>query len=221
MNNIIIETPLDQPTVLNIDLSWVDTQITTWIKETNLDKAVEMVLEMKRAAQLSGMSLAIALYYLEKYWERFETDTNFFDEMMTRTGFHRNTITTYTKVGRLLREEAPEDVREQLSNLRINQLVPIANAVAQGYEIETETWKELVDTEDETAVREIIRDDVREAAPRESALRLWVSRDGTIWAYKGKKSERKYVGSLEVDSDDEVTQKAVERIIKNSGMLRD
>lgn len=221
INDIIIETPLDQPSTLSIDLSWVDEKVLGYIKDSDLDAATNMVLDMKRAAQLSGMSLAISLYYLEKYWERFETDTNFFDELMVRTGFHRNTITTYTKVGKLLREEAPEGVREQLSNLRVNQLIPIANAVAQGYEIGNETWQELVATEDEAAVREIIRDDVKESDPRESSLRLWVTRDGTIFAYKGKKSQQKYVGSLEVESDDPDVQKAVERIIKNAGMLRD
>lgn len=217
----IIETALDQPSELDVDLSWVDHQILGFIKNDALEAATNMVLEMKRTAQIAGLSLAITLYHFEQNWARFERDDTFEDYMMARTGYHSHTISRYLKVGKLLREGAPEEFRKELTSKTMNQLMPIANAVAQGYEIDTEIWKDLVQAQDSVIVRDIIRDDVREAAPRSTALSLWLDRQGTIWAFVGKTKERKFVGSLEVNNDDPDIQKAIERIIKNSGMLKD
>lgn len=219
MNDDIIETELDQALDLNVDLSWVDNTVLDYVAKADIQSATNMVLEIKRTQQVAGMSTALILYYLDKYWERFEIDMSCKDYIYEKTGYHLHTIDRYCKIGKLLREEAPEHLRSALENKTLNQLAPIANAVAQGYEIVDETWKELADAEDAQIVREIIRDDVREAAPRSNSIRLWVDRSGSIWAYSN--NERSFIGSLEVDNDDPVVQKAIERIIKNSGMLKD
>ena len=55
---------------------------------------------------------------------------------------------------------------------------------------------------------------------RSNSLRIWLDDHGSLFAYGGDDEERKFIGSLEVDDDDPVVQKAINRIINSTNILQ-
>lgn len=197
----------------------VKKEINAAADEHNIERAIKVCDYFQRAARLSGKSLAHALYTMYRRWNDFGISDEFIDYIYVRVGLHRHTVERYIKVARLLEESVPDDLRNAIENKGIQLLIPVAHAVSQGYDIEPSVWDRIASSTSYNEVKEVINRDVRHAQPREGALGLYVNRDGSILAYQGDQSPR-FVGSLEVTDDDPVVQQAVERIVKNSGILR-
>jgi len=185
----------------------------------DIDRAIKVCDYFQRAAKLSGKSLAHALSTMHTRWSDFGIGEEFIDYIYARIGLHRHTVERYIKVAVLLEQEVPEKYRHQIEGKGIQQLIPIANAMSQGYEIDNQTWEKLVGATNYAEVREVINTDVRRASPREGALSIQVTRAGSLLVYKGGQSP-KFAGTLEVNDPSPEVQQAVERIIKNSGILR-
>ncbi len=100
----------------------------------------------------------------------------------------------------------------------IKDLIPVAHALDQGYEIDTTTWNKITSAPDYTTVSAIVRDDVTKREPRKGQLTIQVLRDGTIIAYMNEETER--IGFLDVSNPNEIATKAINRMIKGSGALR-
>jgi hypothetical protein len=184
----------------------------------DIERAVKVCDYFQRAAKLSGKSLAHALYTMSRRWPDFGIGEEFIDYIFGRIGLHRHTVERYVKVAILLEETVPSQYSDQISSKGIQQLVPIANAVAQGYEIEPEVWEQLINATNYNEVREVINS-ATNRAPREGALSLRLQRTGTILAYRGDDSP-KFIGSLEINDPDPSVQQAIERIVKNAGILQ-
>ena len=219
---ILFGSGLDQSLPTEKDFSWlkdeVDNRLSNAIQSGDLDAAGDLVEGLVKVTKASGKELAKVLYTLNTNWNVFNTDEAFLEWAYLRSGLHRHTIERYVKVEELFSgESVPEDIKPFLAEKNLAELFPIANMVDQGYEPDSDQWKDIILQPDESSIRNKVRE-IKEQEPRKTALILKIDDMGSIWAIK--EGVRKFIGSLELSDEDEVVQKAIKRIITNSGILR-
>jgi hypothetical protein len=220
-DELLLIGDLDSPVPTDNDwvMKKVDEIIKRSIKEKNVYIALNACKELYGVGKVAGLALAKAIYYVNNNWDRYKVDGKFDEIVYDYIGVHKHTIERYVKVwGIFDKALVPGEFLEDIQQKNVANIIPIANALYQGYDISGEAWEKLIDAPNDQAVRKVIRDDVKNVKSRSNALQLYIDDKGTIWAFHNEK--RTFVGSLEVDSDDETVQKAVERIIKNTGMMR-
>ena len=212
---------LDQPLV--VDNEWILQRAEEIVQEALTKHNVEIALnaceQLIKVSKLSGVGLAKLYYLLKERWDEFGTNTKFDEVAFERLGNHKHTIERYVKVYEhlFISNEVPEEYREHIQQHSIKSQIPIANALAQGEEINDDAWSKLSIAPDYNTVLKIVREDIKGLPPRKGSLQLWMDDLGSIWAFFD--GERLFVGSLEIDSDDEAVQKAIERIKKGCGIL--
>jgi hypothetical protein len=155
---------------------------------------------------------------MHRNWDVFSDKNDFGDEVFIGTGLHPHTTERYVKVWSMFAQRhIPEHLESEFRQKNIKDLIPIANALHQGYDIDEENWEELAYAPDYATVAKVVRDDIKNVEPRKNTLQLYLKRDGTVVAYKGQQQEN--VAWLDLESENELVQQAVERIKRNSGML--
>ena len=219
-DEIILGGALDQP--LPTDNDWYLTQIDEIANEALdrkdphliMDKLREIVLVMK----MGGLVLAKGLYIVYTNWYEFETEDDFVDMVFEYTGLHTHTIERYVKVWSMLENHTPKKIKDKLMQRNIKDLIPVAHAVDQGYEITDEDWKHIVNSPDYNTVSKIIREDIKNKEPRKGQLTLILRRDGTVMAHMN--DQIKQVAWIDVNNTTDVGKKAVSRIVSSAGMIK-
>lgn len=219
---ILFGTGFDQSLPTEHEFEWVrekvDQRIDEAIEQADLDKATTLVRSLIKIAKISGRELTKVLFKFKQNWSIFQTEETFEDWADRETGLHHHTIERYIRVESLLtKPDISDEVRKELADRNLAELFPIANMVNQGYEPTEDQWQDLLIQPDETSIRSKVNE-IKGAEPRSTSLSLRVDSHGTIWATKN--GVQKFVGSLEVDDESEIVKQAIERIVKNTGMLR-
>lgn len=219
-DDLMLLKGLDQS--LQVDGDWVMEKIDEILKQSFEKKDVYIALNVCRqlvaVGQVSGLGLARALYYIKKNWEVYNIEESPDEIIFDYIGKHKHTVERYINIWALFdKDTIPPEHRETFQTGNIGLMIPIANAVAQGYEIEPETWDKLAEAPDQSTVAKIVREDVRHAEPKKGSLQLYLDTEGSIWAFYN--NERFFVGNLVIESEEESVQKAIERIIRLSGIL--
>lgn len=211
---------LDQP--IPIDNKWILDRVDKIFNESLEKKNSSIIINACKAlvqiSRESGIALAKALCLLMEHWEAFNPSEPFRDVVYPQLGLHPLTIDRYIAVWKMLYEKAPKELQDDLRQRNIRDLVPIATAISQGYEIEDKTWKELVVAPDTNTILKIVREDVKGKEPRKGSIQISLDNLGSLWAFQD--GRRYFVGTLEVDSEELTVQHAIERLIRNSGILR-
>jgi len=218
---LTISGDFDQDLADNDDwlLHKVDEVIERARTEHNAYIALDNCKMLKSIIKTSGLGLAKLLYLIYHYWDEFGIEDNFEDVVYEYVGVHSHTVNRYVRVwGMHAENRVPEEYKQDILGKNIRDQIPIANALVQGYEITKEDWKNLAEAPDYNAVSQIILEDVKESPGRKSALHIFLDGMGTIWAKKGDEP-KKFVGSLEIHSDEESVKQSIQRIIKNTGIL--
>ena len=215
-----ITTSLDQHIIVEDDdvLQEVEHSISDALKSKDIELAFDFCKRMIGQMKKSGIALAKALWMIDKAWEEFKLGDDFLPTAQDYLGLHPHTIERYVKVWDMLVNYVPAELKDEIQQKNIKSLVPIANAIYQGFEIEKETWNSLANATDFNEISRIVREEVKEENPRKNNLTLKLDNMGSIWAYNS--GERFFVGSLEIKDDNDIVKKAVERIISHSGILK-
>lgn len=179
-------------------------------------RAMNVIVEMKQGVEKHGRAMIMALGIIEENWASFGIDADFVDYTFEKSGLHRHSIERYVKVYKAYKKHPA------LINKVLAAAMPIANKIAQGYEFEEDTWQKLDNAPDYQSVAEVLSDFTGGKGERSNRLNLWMDRSGALWAYT-KDDQRFFVGSLEVAvaKENPVIEKAIERITKNSGVLKE
>lgn len=219
MTDLDITAPLDQQLPVDFDdiLEMIDELFVVSVDTKNVDLVYDFCSHRVKQLKLSGISLAKALWMLHENWGVYEIGDEFLDAVTFRLGLHRHTIERYIRVWDMLKS-APKELVDDLQQQGIKSLIPIAHAIAQGYEIDGDTWNKLADAPDYSTVSHIINEDVKGKEGRSNRLTIYIDRDGSMWAVSGE--ARLFVGSLELSDENEMVQKAIKRIIDNAGMIQ-
>lgn len=219
-DELMVVSPLDQ--ALDTDnIGFLD-RIKQTVQESVEKKDISIIMgvldSMVKASKMSGLGLACGLYYINKNWETFGIDDDFVDYVYVVLGLHRHTTDRYIDVWSMYdNKEIPEEIAPRIMQQNIKSQIPIAKAIAQGNEFDEEQWEELAEASSESEVRFIIRE-AKGKEPRKGSLQLFLDRDGSLKVISdGQIFE---AGYLDIFSDEPAVQKAVDRIVSNSGILR-
>jgi hypothetical protein len=219
-DTLLLFDGLDQS--ITTDHDWALKRVEEIIQQSVVSRDAYVALNacksLIQVSKISGLSLAKALYLVKSNWSNYDIEDEFEDVAYSYIGLHPHTISRYVCLWKAYDKNLiPENVREEIQQQNVKQQIPIAMALEQGYEIDDATWKKLSDAPDLSSVSKILREDVKGQEPRKGSLQLSIDNIGTIWAFA--EGNRYFVGSLEVDSDEEFIQKSIERIKKGAGIL--
>ena len=215
-----IMSSFDQPIYANTE--WieqkVDEIINKSLEEHDVFIALNACKELTTVSKLSGLGLAKFLYLIKKNWHKYNVEENFDDVVYAYIGVHEHTVDRYVKVYELITEYAPPEVAPTLKQYNMNMLIPIANAVAEGFDVSEKQWEKILEAPDANAISTIVREEIKEIPPRKSLLLIVFHKsDGTIWAWQN--NTRHYAGKLEVDAEDDYVKRAIRRITRDSKMI--
>ena len=104
-SNIIVKG-LDQALAVDADefLNTIKTYLIEAIETKDANRAFGIIKQLRLAAQLSGLSLAQALWIIRDSWSSFETDGKFEEIAFERIGLHKSTVREYCRVWDLFEE---------------------------------------------------------------------------------------------------------------------
>lgn len=220
-DELILIGALDQPLPADSTemLEKVEKLILNAVEEHNVWKALNVCKELIQVQKISGLGLAKSLFLVRKHWSEFNADDAFEDTVYEYIGVQRYTVDRYVAVWDMFEAGyIPKNLREDLKQRNIKDLIPIANALSQGHEIDAEQWEKIAEAPNFSTVSKIVREDIKGSEPRSGSLTLSLDGVGTIWAFYN--GERYFIGSLEISSDEDIVLKAIKRITDNSGILR-
>ena len=217
---LTIVTPLDQSLAIspNDELAMVEDVIKESIRQKDPEIIFQHGFQLLTGMQVRGWALAKLLYLTEKCWDVYKIGDDFYDTVTGYLALHKNTIKRYIDVWDSC-DLIPPQLLPEFQQKAIRSHIPISSAIAQGYEIDNDTWQKLADAPDLNTVSAIVREDVRGEEPKKGSISLSMDRHGSIWVFV-ETDVRFFVGSLNVEVKDEAVQKAINRIVKNSGILR-
>jgi cell division protein FtsI/penicillin-binding protein 2 len=215
----LIVSPLDQEVPSNV---WIlddfDSKVAKAVEQKDVTILYDAILDLREKAKAVGLTLAKMLYTASTYWHVFEIDEEFSRSFYEPVGLDKHTVERYVRVWSMFdTKQIPERLENDFKNKNIKALIPIANAIHQGHDIKNSDWKRLANAPDYHSVARIVNKDIAHRKPRKNALQGRLTRDGDIVAYKD--GERYSVGFLDVNSDSEVVQQMIDRIIKSAGIL--
>lgn len=194
----------------------VDHKVDSAIAQHDIGIIIKEIAQLRVGARIVGMSLVRVLGRIAENWEAFGINEPMRDYIYAETGLLAVTVDRYVNVYRML-QLAPPPVAAVLEHRNVKELIPIGNMIAQGWQLEDAEWKEVADAETYSNITEITRR-LKNQPPRKSGLVLWMEREsGAVFAFHD--NERHYVGTMDINSDDPIVKKAIERLCKNGGVL--
>jgi len=218
-DDLLIINSLDQDVVTDNEdvLLKIEQLIQESIDTKDVYKALNICKQVYNVALLSGKALAKILYLLQSNWSTFSIADDFCDTLTAYTGMSRRTILTYPSVYSMEAEnKIPELYRDEIMAKNIKNLVPIAKTLEAGYELDGEDWEDLVQATDFSTISAKLRD-IKGKEPRPQALIITLERDGTLQVVQNDTICN--CGWLDIESDDPITQKAINRIVTSSGIM--
>lgn len=195
----------------------IDELVDDAVERGTVEPVVNYIYNLRIVSELIGKGLARFLYRVKQNWDKFiESDSDDFkDYMAAVVGLHPHTVERYVRIAKLL-EEAPQEYVPKLETMNTDELFPVANANDQGWYLDDDDWKDYLNATTPGERREIIRE-VKGKPPKKTGLSLWLDRRGSLWVFQSE-YDRQFIGSLEIDSEKDVVKKAINRIIKESGI---
>lgn len=164
---------------------------------------------------VSGHAKAKLLWASSEWYTQNIPNENFSDHVESTTTLKKVTVDRYITVWRYVEDlTIPKEIAER----PMRDLVPIAKTLSQGYEISKEQWRKIKLTTNDGELRDVLRK-IKGKAERKSAKVLKLGRDGSLYLWI--KGERKFIGFLEVTSEDKDVLETIEKIKISVGIVEE
>ena len=212
---------LDQPIPLakqDETFSKVDRLLERALEERDPMIALTGASQLLGIARISGLALSKLLHGVHDRWDEYENNgDDFRDTVFETIGLTKATTDRYINVWEMLTcGVVPTVYVEDIKSRPMRDLVKVASLTAQGFDVKSEDWARMAHAADGTELDQIVRE-LKGKPPRKSSLQIYVERNGDINCMK--EGRMKLVGYLKTDDDDPDVRKAIERIIKNAGLV--
>jgi hypothetical protein len=197
----------------------VDTVIEKLYRTGDLSEATQALNVLDQIGEISAHAKARLLYGMSRWWLETEHPDNFFDYIESMTSRNRRVVVErYVLVQECIEQGK---IPELLTELPMRDLIPIANAVSQGYEISDKAAKKILIASSSNEIGAIIRD-VKNKPPRKSARTIKLKRDSSLYTYNGT-GRGKFLGWLDMETyeKDIDVKEAINRILKAVGIIRE
>lgn len=198
-------------------LEGVETVLERIDQTGDFEVGMKVLKGMTALSQAAGLSLAKLLHGMYTRWPDDDED-GFYDELAGYTTIKRITVERYVNAWSAL-QVVPDDYRDQMYLRPTRDLVKLGEAWSQGYTPKDSQWSDLLMAQNSSEFAATLRG-VKNAKPRKSSLMMYLERDGSIYAYK--ENTKVFIGHININAPEwnEIAQKALERIVKGSGMIR-
>lgn len=191
-------------------LQKVDDIIQDAVEKNDPDIAGDALNYMLGVSRISGLTLAKTLYVLKFQWSKFKRRDSFEEYVEDYCGVKKTTRNRYVRVWELfVSGDVPKSALEKIKLHPIKSIVPISNLWYQKYDITDENWSKLANAPDVATINEICRT-IKGKPSKSGSLQIFIESDGTLYAWQDNK--RYFVGHLNVEDENEVVQKAIDRI---------
>lgn len=184
----------------------------------DFDSGFNFVNQLHDRGRMFAKGIGLLLEGMEEYWLPSEHEGETFFQAANRlTDLSPITIKRHIKIQKALENPAiPEEVRERISALPQKSLIQVAELIESDKEIKHRDWVALATAADEREVGRIARK-IKKVAPRSNYLAITMDENGKLVAHTAE--VHKEFGRLDVNSKDEVVQRAIARLIGCSGVL--
>lgn len=172
----------------------------------DLNHTMRVLSGLENVEGVTGHMKARLLWASEEWFKQNNPDQNFLDHVTSTTEIPKVTVTRYIRVQRYIEDYT---IPKELHERPMRDLVPIASTLAQGFDISKEQWRKIKNTTSSGELSEVLRD-VKGTQPKKNTKVLKMTRDGTINLWIN--NEKKFVGYLDLSSEDKDVQNAIEKI---------
>lgn len=199
-------------------LAGVDEAIEHLYETGDIQTAVRILGAFTKFEDMSGIARAKMLWGSQQWFVDTKQDGDFYEKF----GITEKNNRTYTD--RLIRlwnciqdEQVPKAIQKQLT---VRELMPITEALSQGYTISVSMWSKLTQAVDRTEIRAIIQEKVKNKQPRSHTMTFTIDDKGTI--YMWLRNKKKFIGSLNlVDAEtDPDLKKGIQRILEGKAIIK-
>ena len=213
INGLDQAMPIDDTAILKR----VEEVVHEAIEKGDVYVALDFGKGLIQVSQLSGIALAKLFYMLRERWEIFEVGDDFDAIAYDYVGRTKATVDRYIRVWEMYEKKLiPAEYEEDVRQKNIKDQIHIATLPAQGYEVSDDEWQDIVDAPDYNSVSAKIRE-IKGKEPSKSALLIYIDSDGNLSAQQ--EGETQFVGYLDVDEAGDIAEKAIQRIIRATGIL--
>lgn len=197
-------------------------EVLTLIEQTgDFEIGANTLRSMSNVGHAIGISKAKLLHGMKELWEQSGRGYDDFCQYVIDFGH----LSSAVIVGRYIDAwdaviHSPATVMDRLILQPMKNLNALGAAIAQGFQPDEEDWEQLADVHDNNQFLKIIREDVKGKPARKNSLTIYLEENGDLVAWKEDK--RYPLGYLNVQDADDVDaiDKAIQRIIKGSGIQR-
>lgn len=111
----------------------------------------------------------------------------------------------------------PDTYLDLFINKPMKDLNALGAAISQGYIPDLDEWEKLADASSNQEFLQIIREDLKGKPARKNSITIYVETTGDLvmWSSAGPKN----IGYLNITDRDDMTVKAITRIINSSGLI--
>lgn len=207
----------EQIDMINKDVKLV---IADALKAKDPEVAFSYGANLNSMGQAVWVSVAHLVYEMEKLWgKEFKSDEKFITVAATRWNKAPETIRRYLEIWKWVIQK-PEHTSSRLVQLLskpMQGLWYIKQAAREGQLVDAD-WDKVAKAPDVSSLREIGKGIRGEVGRAKDALKIMLEDDGTIKARR--KGSYEVVGFLNLESEDNVVQAAIERIERKAGIFR-
>ena len=198
--------------------SAIDTVIDSVYKSGDLRPATAALVALEKLEDVSGHAKSRLLYGMYKWWtNEAKNEYSFTDYIESHSQKTKKvTVDRYITVQEMIEtEQIPEDV----ATLPMRTLVPIAKTLSHGHKITRSQFDKIIKANNSREVEDILRG-IKNKAPRKSSMQIEWARNGDLVCWMDNK--RTFLGWLDKEAyaTDETAQKAINRILDNTGIIR-
>jgi len=218
--NDIVRFQVEDKIITGSDILNAIDNVLEHVRETgDLSVAENALKSLMGIEKVSGVAIAKLLSGLHKWWDDTNQDTltnDTFDDWIYSVSDQFNS-TYIDRCISIYQKQESGTFSERIMSRPIKDQQAIAGHLDQDYTLNKAQWRELERATSNAEVLAILRE-AKGKQPRKSALLLVLERDGSINGYKeGKKYFVGYL-NLKEAATEETIEKAINRIVKNTGI---
>lgn len=198
-------------------LSAIDGVIDDLNSTGDLGKATHVLTVLEKIEDVSSHAKAKLLYGMNLWWIENKPDEVFKDYIESHSEKTKAvTVDRYITAQSYIESG---DIPDDVAQLPMRNLVPIAKTLSHGHKISRTQYDNIIKANNSREIEDILRS-IKNKEPRKSSLQIEWSRDGSLYAWKDNK--RTFLGWLDKEAyaGNDVAQKAINRILDNTGIIR-
>jgi len=183
----------------------------------DINQVMNVLNGLDAVESVTGHAKARLLWASSEWYRQNVPDESFVDHVASTTEIKKVTVNRYVATWKYVEDlTIPKEIAER----PMRDLVPIALTLKQGYDISKEQWRKIKLSTNDGELRDVLRQ-VKGKAERKGAKVIKLSRDGSLYGWKGNK--KYFIGYLNVADaeNDVVLAEFIEKIKISAGVIEE